>query len=338
MGELGISMGPKIVDPDFELSRIITEINKNSSSYSDADAFVRGTEPTDAIAELTSLQRNSQGYYAASAALKGQLINFDSNRSKVLVDSKGKTVAKLPKTKGVVTMGFHLPVSNVLTGRPTTSKVVNITDPHSQIPQLPSRFRFPLFTNRADTNGDYRLENFSFQYDSIDGYSRVRRGFDIAEDVLDTTATTGEFVLPGSMPFAVGKWAFRKLFSNDNEISSETNQDVYDDYIQSVISVYGDLFAESLIPDNDNIIERKLSTDQIADVTQNSYNFNMPIDPTHFGGESVLISMPLPRSRRKKTTVRLSTNMKRPEKENYRVKIRKLEFLIRNWKPKFTSH
>jgi hypothetical protein len=297
MGELGISMGPKIVDPDFELSKIITEINKNSSSYADADAFVRSTEPTDTIAELTSLQRNSQGYYAASAALKGQLINFDSNRSKVLIDSKGKTVAKLPKTKGVVTMGFHLPVSNILTGRPTTSKVVNITDPHSQIPQLPSRFRFPLFTNRADTNGDYRLENFSFQYDSIDGYSRVRRGFDIAEDVLDTTATLGEFVT--NFPLAIGKLAFRKMFGSggDDGVASETNQDVYDDYIQSVISVYGDLFAGSLIPDNFNIVERKLSTDQIADVTQNSYNFNMPIDPTHFGGESIAISMPLPSKR-----------------------------------------
>jgi hypothetical protein len=294
MGELGISMGPKVVSPDFELSKIITEINKNSSSYADADAFLRNTEPTDEIAELTSLQRNSQGYYAASAALKGQLINFDSNRSKVLVDSKGKTVAKLPKTKGIVTMGFHLPVDNDTGGglkTSSTSKIVYSTDPHSQIPQLPARFRFPLFTNRADTNGNYRLENYAFQYDSITGYSKVRRGLDMAEDAL-------QFSIDISNPTA---WAGKKIiggiigmFKDDNnQISSETNQDVYDSYLESIGSVYGDAFTGQLIADNVNIIERKLSPDQIADVTQNSYNFGGPIDMGSLQ-ESLRVSMPLP--------------------------------------------
>jgi len=297
MGELGISMGPKIVDPDFELSRIITEINKNSSSYADANAFLRSSEPVDAIANLTSLQKDSQSYYATSAALKGQLINFDSNRSKVLIDSKGKTVAKIPKTKGIVTMGFHLPYSSNFTGRSTNSQaVVNITDPHSQIPQLPSRFRFPLFTNRADTNGEYRLENFAFQYDSIDGYSRTRRAVDIGENILDETVGR---VLIAKPALAAGKWAFSKMFggASDDGVASETNQDVYDDYIQSVSSVYGELFAVSLDADNFNIVEKKLNVNDIADVTANSYNFDTEIDPSFFGGESLIISMPLPSKR-----------------------------------------
>jgi hypothetical protein len=285
MGELGISMGPKMVSPDFELSKIITEINKNSSSYADADAFIRNTEPTDEIAELTSLQRNSQGYYAASAALKGQLINFDSNRSKILVDSKGKTVAKLPKTKGIVTMGFHLPVDNDTGGglkTSSTSKIVYSTDPHSQISQLPARFRFPLFTNRADTNGDYRLENFAFQREEIKGYSKISR--------------VGSALAAGDSPGAnlLGEWLKSIFNGNDqSQVDSYTNQDVYDSYIESIGSVYGDGFAGQLIADNVNIIERKLSPDQIADVTQNSYNFGGPIDMGSLQ-ESMRVSMPLP--------------------------------------------
>jgi len=295
MGELGISMGPKIVSPDFELSKIITEINKNSSSYADANAFLRDTELTDTIAELTSLQKNAQQYYGTSAKLKGQVINFDSNKSKSLINSEGKTVGKIPKTKGVVTMGFHLPVSSVFTGEnKTTSKVISSSSVHSQIPQLPSRFRFPMFTNRADVRGDYGLENFAFQRDSIDGYSKFRRGLDIVEDVLDTTASIGELFT--NAPLVAGKWAFRKIFGSgdDDGVASETNQDVYDNYIESVTSVYGDSFASNLFLDNINVIERKLSPEQISDVAQNSYNFTIPIEDV-IGSESFVISMPLPR-------------------------------------------
>ena len=294
MGELGINMGPKIVSPDFELSRIITEINKNSSSYADADAFIRSTEPTDAIAELTTTQRYAQSYYATSAALKGQLINFDSNRSKVLVDSNGKTVAKLPKTKGIVTMGFHLPVDNNTGGGSkisSTSKVIYSTDPHSQIPQLPARFRFPLFTNRADTNGFYRLENFSFQYDEIRGYSKASR------IISDLGNSKGDAGTTGTVGIGMGDAIadlIRGVFSdNQSQVESYTNEDVYDNYLENVGSVYGDGFAGQLVSDNINVIERKLSPDQIAVVTENSYNFNETIDMGSLQ-ESLRISMPVP--------------------------------------------
>jgi len=294
MGQLGISMGPKVVDPDFDLTKIITEINKNTSSYADADAFLRNTEPIDTIAAFASLQKNAQQYYGTSAKLKGQVINFDSNRSKILIDSTGKTVAKIPKTKGIVTMGFHLPISPIYTEEnKKISKVVNSTDAHSQIPQLPSRFRYPMFTNRADTYGEYRLENFAFQYDSIDGYSKFRRGLDIVEDVIDKGTGISEGI---SRPLvAAGKWAFGKLFGSDDDgISKETNQDVYNNYIESVSSVYGDTFASSLFVDNINIVEKQLRVDELADVTLNSYNFDSPID---IGSESLVISMPLPQKR-----------------------------------------
>jgi len=291
MGELGISIGPKVISPDFDLAKIITEINKNTSSYADAEAFLRGKEPVDSISVLASMQGNFQEYYGTSAKLKGQVINFDSNKSKILIDSKGKVVAKLPKTKGIVTMGFHLPINPIyVENNKTISKVVSSTDTHSQIPQLPSRFRFPMFTNRAGTKGEYGLENFAFQRDSIDGYSKFRRGLDIAEDVIDTSTGIAEAI---TMPaVAASKWAFKKLFGSDNDgISKETNQDVYDNYIESVSSVYGDSFASNLVVDNINIITRQLSPDEIADVKLNSYNFDLPPD---IGSESFVISMPFP--------------------------------------------
>ena len=293
MGELGINMGPEVVSPDFELAKIITEINKNTSSYADANAFIRDTEPTDVVAALASMQQNAQQYYGASAKLKGQVINFDSNKSKSLIKD-GKIVGKIPKTKGVVTMGFHLPVSSVFTGEnKATSEVVSSSSVHSQIPQLPLRFRFPMFTNRANLRGDYSLENFAFQYDSIDGYSKSRRGLDIAEDVLDETVGDLLMFKPA---LAAGKWAFRKIFGGggDDGVASETNQDVYDDYIQSVSSVYGDTFANNLVVDNINIVDQKLRVDDIADVTLNSYSFDVPLDEI-IGTERFVISMPLPK-------------------------------------------
>jgi len=295
MAELGINMGPKVADPDFELSRIITEINKNSSSYSDADAFYRGTEPTDTIAQFASLQKNAQGYYAASADLRGQLINFNSNKSKVKINSKGITTAKLPKTKGVVTMGFHLPVANVISGKAVTnsvSKVVHPSDPHSEIPQLPSRFRFPLFTNRADINGEYRLENFAFQKGQIKGYSKVNR---VISDLGNSNADAGT---TGSIGVGTGQALVdlvKGIFADDqSQVASYTNEEVYDNYLQSVSSVYGDAFVELLVPDNNNVLDRGLRVDDIADVTINSYDFSGPIE---IGSESIMISMPLPSKR-----------------------------------------
>jgi len=298
MNELGIAI-PQIGGPDKELEKIITEINKNSSSYADADAFIRGTETIDVISEFVNLQKNAQQFYLTSASLKGRVIDFYSNRSKTLVrfDSKGKTqtAAKLPTTKGTVTMGFHLPFSSTsVSGEKLTEKVVSPEDVHNQIAQLPPRFTFPFFTNRADLYGEYALENFSFQRSEISGYNIISRGLDIVEDVVDISTGIGEAI---AFPVvAGGRWVFGKLFGSNNDgVSKETNQEVYDNYIKSVNFVYGDAFGRALEGDNQTIKDNQLSPEQIADVTQNVYYF-APAEEISTSGliPNIKISMPLP--------------------------------------------
>jgi hypothetical protein len=174
MAELGISGGPKIIDPDYGLAEIMTQINKQSSPYADANAFLKSKEPIEALQELSLMQQKAQSYFKASGALKGKVINFDSIRSQTVEEidpvtkREGKVVARLPQNKGMVTMGFHLPIENSLNSTDTHSRSTsdqNSTKTHTQIPQLPPRFRYPFFTYKG-IQSNYQLENYSFQYSS----------------------------------------------------------------------------------------------------------------------------------------------------------------------------
>ena len=162
MLELGLSGGPKIIDPDYGLAEIMSHINQQVSPYADANAFIRSKDPIEALQEIAVLQQKSQSYYQASGALKGKVINFDSIKSQTIIDldpvtkRPGKVVARLPKNRGMVTIGFHLPVKSKQ----------NAETNHVQIPQLPSRFRYPLFAYKG-IQSKYRLEDYPFQFNQI---------------------------------------------------------------------------------------------------------------------------------------------------------------------------
>ena len=73
---------------------------------------------------MTKMQEQSQLYYSPSGYLRNRVINFDSVRSQTVTtqttaNSKETVIAKLPQNKGMVTMGFHLPVRPTFNSRST---------------------------------------------------------------------------------------------------------------------------------------------------------------------------------------------------------------------------
>lgn len=161
--ELGI-IPPQINSPDFDLLNIITEMNKNITPYADAEAFLKSTEPIAGLSASTESQLLSTGIFKSAKELKGKLINLNSEKAQFAFDSKGTRVAKLPTLKGNVGVGFHLPVG---ANEDVASSAGAMKIEHSQIPQLPSRFRYPFFTSRAED--ELSLENYSFQYSELSG-------------------------------------------------------------------------------------------------------------------------------------------------------------------------
>jgi hypothetical protein len=192
MEELGISGGPKIIDPDYGLSEIMTKINQQSSPYADAGAFLRSTEPIDALQQIAVLQQKSQSYFQASGALRGKVINFDSIKSQTIVGldpvtkRPGKVIAKLPQNKGMVTIGFHLPINSQKYYGPKSPYITtvdqSVVEAHQQIPQLPPRFRFPLFAYKG-IQSKYKLEDYPFQFNqisySLSFFSKIKDEFGV---------------------------------------------------------------------------------------------------------------------------------------------------------------
>lgn len=178
MEELGLSGGPKIIDPDYGLAEIMTHINQQSSPYADANAFLRSKEPIEALQEIAVLQQKSQSYFQPSGVLKGKVINFDSLKSQTVIGldpvtkRPGKVLARLPQNKGMVTIGFHLPLGSQELYNRRSPSIGGINpgpiESHQQIPQLPSRFRYPLFAYKGlGFSSEYKLDDYPFQFNQI---------------------------------------------------------------------------------------------------------------------------------------------------------------------------
>ena len=143
--ELNLPGYPKYRQPDEDMQKIMDNINKQSNSLADYEAFARSTELSEAIANLTMDESNSSGVYAPTSTLKGKLINFNSQLALEAVSTdvdQKETTVRIPTNIGTVKMGFHLPV-----GDPSKTYALLTEDKsHRQLDNLPPRFKYPYYT------------------------------------------------------------------------------------------------------------------------------------------------------------------------------------------------
>lgn len=153
--ELGIKT-PSYRSPDSELMDLLTKINKQSNPTADYEAFKSFQNPAITLESIVKQQSSASDIYAPAGVLRGKVINLlDPWRTAYYGNKKGTKeqivndiISELPKNKGYATVGFHLPIDS--TGG--SNSEVNIDDMvnlHQEIPQMPLRFSFPFFTDRA---------------------------------------------------------------------------------------------------------------------------------------------------------------------------------------------
>ena len=139
---------PGYINPDDTLNEILSSVNKNTGPIADAMSSLSSGESTvaDNMASMSKDMISGTGVFAAGGRLRGRVINFsDTERQKYY--SNGKVVSRLPVNKGKVQVGFHLPFANSKEAEKQIDS--SIQQDHKQIDQLPIRFRYPFFSNRA---------------------------------------------------------------------------------------------------------------------------------------------------------------------------------------------
>jgi len=145
--ELNLPGYPKYRSPDEDVQIIMNNINKQSNSLADYEAFKKSGELSDAMASLAKDQASSTGVYAPTRRLTGKLLDFNSQLAsqRVSKDKDGNQIvlSKLPASVGRVKMGFHLPVT--VDGEKTYAGIAQSYD-HAQLDNLPPRYRYPYYT------------------------------------------------------------------------------------------------------------------------------------------------------------------------------------------------
>lgn len=155
--------GPKQQSPDQDLIDLIDEVNKASSPLADIKAYADGFTPLAGIEATVDKMRSAQDEYAPIKYIEEKytkkLINFYDPR-RALFTKDGEVIARLPVIKGNVNVGFHLPFGQ----EGTEAQLNTFASSHRQIIQLPYRYQFPYFTDRAVSAFDGRHSAYAFQY------------------------------------------------------------------------------------------------------------------------------------------------------------------------------
>ena len=139
---------PGYIDPDDTLTEILSSVNKNTGPIADSISALNSGESilSENLAAMSKDVISGTGIFAAGGKLRGKVINFaDTERQKYYLNDK--VVSRLPVNKGKVQVGFHLPFATSAEGAKLYD--AQIQQDHKQIDQLPIRFRYPFFSNRA---------------------------------------------------------------------------------------------------------------------------------------------------------------------------------------------
>lgn len=138
---------PSYRNPDAELLDILTKVNKNTNSSADYLETQALLKPPTSLESIIKKQTSYDDIYKPAGILKGSLINITDEKRAKYIDSKTKEVVSvLPKNKGFVTIGYHLPIDP--SGASSEVSLDETKKLHRQIDQIPARFSFPYFTDR----------------------------------------------------------------------------------------------------------------------------------------------------------------------------------------------
>ena len=152
--ELGLKV-PSYRSPDSELMDLLTKVNKQSTPTADYEALRQGQNPAISISSIVEQQSSFSDIYAPAGILRGKVIDFlDPSRTAYYGNTKttkqqlkNDILSEIPKSKGYVTVGFHLPIDS--TGQNASEiDIEKFKNLHVEIPQMPLRFSFPYFTDR----------------------------------------------------------------------------------------------------------------------------------------------------------------------------------------------
>lgn len=171
MADLGL-MERRYRSPDEDMQHILDVINRDSNPYADINAYFESFEKDSLFGDLASDMMNSQAIYKPTSFLNGKIIDFYSEPAVNKYDNNGNILTKMPTSKGLVGVGLHLPITD---GNSTKAELATQTEPgkHSQLNNLPPRFRFPFFSATEDIrfeknsevsyNGEYN-QNINRQF------------------------------------------------------------------------------------------------------------------------------------------------------------------------------
>lgn len=224
--EKAVRMGlktPSYRSPDAELIDIVSNINKNSNSTADYLAQQAMLEPPMSMEALVKKQLSFEGIYKPAYVLRGSIIDLeDSSRLKYVSSETSEIQSVIPKNKGYITVGYHLPIDP--TGGSSEAELSTFENTHQQIEQLPARFSFPYFTDRpagailtdyaffAVSEDDAGINKF---YDDDKDYQKLGRdpNYNLlleAESQLVGTINTVDYSTEGLIGLRIDQASFMK--------------------------------------------------------------------------------------------------------------------------------
>jgi hypothetical protein len=137
---------PGYIEEESELKDILNSINSETNPLGEAAAALQLKESSfsEDFASFSRAMSEYSGIFRAGgneSGLQGKIVDFNDEERLSYYSTSG-IVSKIPKMKGNVQVGFHLPFGS-------TGIYSKIQSNHKQISQLPFRYRYPFFTNRV---------------------------------------------------------------------------------------------------------------------------------------------------------------------------------------------